>query len=244
MIVSTVSSPHLFGAANLMFVWNNASVEGQIIIFLLVILSIAAWSVMVAKAAQYRRARRLNEMFVEGFESQETVFSIYDQNPDVNGCPLYNIYESACDDLAAQVGRGQEDGVERPVTQRGIDHVQRRLERSVSEEALRLEAGLIVLAIAVSGSPFMGLLGTVWGVMAIFSDVAVSQQATLTVMAPGLSAAMLTTVAGLFVAIPSMFGYNWLLHEFRVRTVELDNFAQEMLSRIESEYAGDLHRPE
>jgi biopolymer transport protein TolQ len=83
----------------------------------------------------------------------------------------------------------------------------------------------------------MGLLGTVWGVMSTFAGIAQSPQgATLGVMAPGVSAALVTTVAGLLVAIPSMFGYNWLVHNLRAFTVELDNFAQELVSNMETEF--------
>ena len=116
-----------------------------------------------------------------------------------------------------------------------MEHVKRALEGAVARESLKLESGLILLAIAVSGAPFLGLLGTVWGVMDTFAGVAVSHSADLVSMAPGVSAALITTVAGLLVAIPSMFGYNWLVHTLRVRTVELDNFAQDLLSKMETE---------
>jgi biopolymer transport protein ExbB/TolQ len=109
----------------------------------------------------------------------------------------------------------------------------------VAQEALKLESGLILLAIAVSGAPFLGLLGTVWGVMSTFTAIAQMGKADLTTMAPGVSAALITTVAGLLVAIPSMFGYNWLVHTLRVLTVELDNFSQELVSRMEVEYLSD-----
>ena len=95
---------------------------------------------------------------------------------------------------------------------------------------------LIWLAIAVSGAPFLGLLGTVWGVMSAFSYVAMKGKADLATMAPGVAAALITTVAGLLVAIPSMFAYNWLVHNLRVLTVELDNFAQELVSHMETAY--------
>ena len=95
----------------------------------------------------------------------------------------------------------------------------------------------------MSGSPFLGLLGTVWGVMSAFSGIAqaaaTSGRADLASMAPGVSGALITTVAGLLVAIPSMFGYNWLVHNLRVLTVELDNFAQELVSKMETEYLDD-----
>jgi biopolymer transport protein ExbB/TolQ len=118
----------------------------------------------------------------------------------------------------------------------GMEHVKRTLERAVAQQALKLESGLILLAIAVSGAPFLGLLGTVWGVMSAFSYVAMQGKADLATMAPGVAGALVTTVAGLVVAIPSMFGYNWLVHNLRVFTVELDNFAQDLVSRVEGEF--------
>ena len=117
-----------------------------------------------------------------------------------------------------------------------MEHVKRSLENMVAQESLKLESGLILLAIAVSGSPFLGLLGTVWGVMSTFGHIAQQGNASMAAMAPGVSAALVTTVAGLCVAIPSMFGYNWLVHNLRVLTVELDNFAQELVSQMETEY--------
>lgn len=120
------------------------------------------------------------------------------------------------------------------------------LERAVAREALSLEAGLILLAIAVSGAPFLGLLGTVWGVMDAFGGVAAGNTgaATLQMMAPGVAGALITTVAGLLVAIPSMFGYNWLVHHLRVLTVEMDNFAQELAARYEVEFLEEYARGE
>jgi len=119
---------------------------------------------------------------------------------------------------------------------KSVEHLKRTLEGAVARESLKLESGLILLAIAVSGAPFLGLLGTVWGVMSTFSAVAMKGSADLATMAPGVAAALVTTVAGLLVAIPSMFGYNWLVHNLRVETVSLDNFAQELVSKIETEY--------
>ena len=122
------------------------------------------------------------------------------------------------------------------LTLKGMEHIKRTLESAVARESIKLESGLILLASAVSGGPFLGLLGTVWGVMDTFAMVGQQQSAALETMAPGVSAALITTVAGLVVAIPSMFGYNFLVHSLRVRTVELDNFAQELVSKMETEY--------
>jgi biopolymer transport protein ExbB/TolQ len=182
----------------------------------------------------------LNRLFEQEFRGQEGLFGIHDRKVDVQGCPCFEVYRAGCLELDRRL-RGGEDRERRGrISLAGMEHVKRALEGTVAQEALRLESGLILLAIAVSGSPFLGLLGTVWGVMSAFAGVAQAAAAggrpDLASMAPGVSGALVTTVAGLLVAIPSMFGYNWLVHHLRVLTVELDNFAQELVSRMETEY--------
>jgi biopolymer transport protein TolQ len=224
------------GEMELLFVWNNATLEAKAIIVVLVIFSIFAWSVMAAKGLQMRRAKRMNLFFDSEFRSQKHVFGIFDRRINVDGCPNFAVYQAGCQELEARLKSTSREGRKGNVSLKAMEHIKRTLERTVAQESLRLESGLILLAIAVSGAPFLGLLGTVWGVMSTFSGIAMKGQADLAAMAPGVSAALITTVAGLLVAIPSMFGYNWLVHTLRVLTVELDNFAQELVSRIEIEY--------
>ena len=95
---------------------------------------------------------------------------------------------------------------------------------------------MIILATAVSGSPFLGLLGTVWGVMDTFSGVAMAGTPNLAAMAPGVSGALLTTVVGLLVAIPAMFGYNFLVTSLRAMIVQTDNFAAQLSSDFEHRF--------
>jgi biopolymer transport protein TolQ len=165
------------------------------------------------------------------------VLDIFDRRVQAEACPLFMVYKAGSVELDTRL-KGPE-GRKRQVSIKGIEHVKRTMENAVAQESLKLESGLILLAIAVSGAPFLGLLGTVWGVMSTFGHIAQQGSASLAAMAPGVSAALITTVAGLLVAIPSMFGYNWLVHNLRVLTVELDNFAQEIVSKIETEYLED-----
>ena len=223
----------------LVYVWQQATVEAKIIIFTLVIFSIMAWSVMASKAVQMRRAKRLNRLFNREFRQQNNVLAIHDRRIQVDGCPLFTVYQEGCLELDARLKTAGGEGRRPILSLKAMEHVKRTLERAVAQESLKLESGLILLAIAVSGAPFLGLLGTVWGVMSTFGHVALQQSASLTAMAPGVAAALITTVAGLLVAIPSMFGYNWLVHNLRVLTVELDNFAQELVSKMEIEYFQD-----
>ncbi len=117
-----------------------------------------------------------------------------------------------------------------------FDSVRVALERAASAQALSLEKGMIVLSTAVAGGPFIGLLGTVWGVMETFSGIAKVQAASLTAMAPGVAGALIATVVGLFVAIPAMFAYNYMVTTIRAITQELDNFTSEFATAIEHTY--------
>lgn len=220
-------------------VWKNATGEAKVIILVLAIFSVFAWSVMTSKSLQMRRARRLNQFFNIEFRKQDKVLAIFDRRVQVEGCPLFATYQEGCIELNSRLKSVSGEGRRMNVSIKGMEHVKRTLERVVAQESLKLESGLILLAVAVSGAPFMGLLGTVWGVMSAFAGVARAGHADLTALAPGVSAALVTTVAGLLVAIPSMFGYNWMVHNLRVMTVELDNFAQELVSKMETEYLKD-----
>jgi biopolymer transport protein ExbB/TolQ len=192
---------------------------------------------MISKAIQMRQAKKLNGFFTAEFRSQKAVLDVFDRKVQAEACPLFMVYKAGSVELDARLKTPE--GRKKQMSLKGIEHVKRTMENAVAQESLKLESGLILLAIAVSGAPFLGLLGTVWGVMSTFGHIAQQGSASLAAMAPGVSAALITTVAGLLVAIPSMFGYNWLVHNLRVLTVELDNFAQEIMSKIETEYLED-----
>jgi len=224
--------------AELIYIWEQATPEGKAVIVILLLFSILAWSVMTSKAIQMRRAKKLNQFFTTEFKTQKTVLDMFDRRIQAEGCPLFMVYQAGSLELDARL-KSPDGGRRRFVSLKGIEHVKRLMENAVAQESLKLESGLILLAIAVSGAPFLGLLGTVWGVMSTFGHIAQQGSATMAAMAPGVSAALITTVAGLLVAIPSMFGYNWLVHNLRVLTVQLDNFAQELVSKMETEYLAD-----
>jgi biopolymer transport protein ExbB/TolQ len=225
--------------AELLFIWRRTTPEGKAIVFCLLIFSIVAWSVMIAKAVQMRRAKKLNRFFDAEYRTQKNVLDVFDRRVQAEGCPTFMVYQAGSLELDARLKNPDGNGRKQFVSLKGMEHVKRSMENAVAQESLKLESGLILLAIAVSGAPFLGLLGTVWGVMSTFGHIAQQGSATMAAMAPGVSAALLTTVSGLLVAIPSMFAYNWLVHTLRVMTVELDNFAQELVSKKETEYLED-----
>jgi biopolymer transport protein ExbB/TolQ len=233
---AAAATPH--NQFELVYIWTQATPEAKVIIVCLAVFSIIAWSVMISKGIQMRRARRLNHYFSAEFRSQKNVLDLFDRRLQAEGCPLFMVYQAGSVELDARL-KNSDGSRKKSVSLKGMEHVKRTLENTVAQEALKLESGLILLSNATAGAPFLGLLGTVWGVMSTFGGIARTGSATMAAMAPGVAAALVTTVAGLLVAIPSMFAYNTLVHNLRVLTVDLDNFAQELVSKMETEYLGE-----
>ena len=225
-----------FAETQLQFVLKRATAEAQVILVVLALFSVFAWYMMLSKGLQMKRAKKLNLYFDSEFRAQKNVLAIFERRLEVIGCPFFTVYQEGCLELDARLKSAGGGPRPRSLSLKSMEHIKRTLESAVARESIKLESGLILLASAVSGGPFLGLLGTVWGVMDTFAMVGQSQSAALETMAPGVSAALITTVAGLLVAIPSMFGYNLLVHSLRVQTVELDNFAQELVSKMETEF--------
>lgn len=116
-----------------------------------------------------------------------------------------------------------------------VNHVENAIQRAVNQATIYYESKMVLLGSIVSGAPFLGLLGTVWGVMDAFGGIATENNAQIQTLAPGVSGALLTTVAALLVAIPSVFGYNFLLTRTKIMITELETFANFLANRIERE---------
>jgi biopolymer transport protein ExbB/TolQ len=229
---------------SLIFAFEQSTLPGRLILLALFFASIFSWTVMVTKFRTIRQAQRRRDQFLSLFRTDRQPLRIYTDRIRFDGAPLFAVYKAGCQELTFQLlGSAEVDETFRGrlETAPRISPAQMRvvtsaMERAVGETALKLESQMIVLATAVSGAPFLGLLGTVWGVMETFGDVAASGSANLAAMAPGVSAALITTVTGLLVAIPAMFGYNYLVTTLRGIIVGLDNFAAELGSEFEHKY--------
>ena len=199
---------------------------------------------MVTKLRMLMFAKGQSAKFLDLFRSHRFPLHIYESQLRFEGSPLYTVYRAGCRELTFHLLGSQEvDETFRarlenspPISPAQMRVVSTAMERAVGETALRLESQMILLATAVSGAPFLGLLGTVWGVMDTFGGVAQAGSASLAAMAPGVSAALITTVTGLLVAIPAMFGYNFLVTSLRASVVQMDNFAAELASEFEHQF--------
>lgn len=228
----------------LVFALEHSTLPGQMVLIALFVGSVLAWTVMVTKIRVIRRAQRMRDRFLALFRADRQPLHLFWERARFEGTPVFSVYKAGCRELCFQMlGSSEVDETFRArlenapkISASQMRVVQTALERSVGENALKLESQMILLATAVSGAPFLGLLGTVWGVMDTFSDVARAGSANLAAMAPGVSAALITTVTGLLVAIPAMFGYNFLVTTIRAMAVEMDNFAAELVSAFEHRY--------
>jgi len=147
----------------LVYIWHRATPEGKAIIVILLIFSILAWSVMISKAIQMRRAKRLNRLFLVEFRKQKNVMEIFDRRVHVEGCPLYEVYLAGCSELERQLKRMDPKHPRGAISLTNMEHIKRALENAVAEESLKLESGLILLAIAVSGRPLPRAAGNCLG---------------------------------------------------------------------------------
>jgi biopolymer transport protein TolQ len=231
-------------AAGLVYAFVESTMEGKLILLTLFLASIFSWSVMVTKFRYLHFARRQSERFSALFRRDRQPLRIYEQGVHFDGSPLYEIYRAGTAELCFQMlgstevdetFRARLDAADK-ISPAQMRSVQAAMERAVGESALKLESQMIILSTAVSGGPFLGLLGTVWGVMDAFAGIAAAGTANLAAMAPGVSGSLITTVVGLLVAIPAMFGYNFLVTSLRSMLVQADNFAAELSSEIEHRY--------
>lgn len=233
----------VFPLGSVFFAFRESTMTGQLIVALLFVGSIFAWSIMVSKFVELRRAERATSRFQHAFRKEAHPVGLFLKRQRFPESPLYTIYEKGSVALGAEmevgganpselfmggVGEGAET-----ISFHQLEMVRNVTERTVADLALELERNMGFLATAVSASPFLGLLGTVWGVMDAFGGMAVTGSATLSAVAPGISGALLTTVVGLLVALPSAIGYNMLTNRIRRLCVQMDNFAQEYTGAIQ-----------
>lgn len=219
------------------FALSHATLEGRITIAVLLLFSLVSWTVIINKFRQLARARKRNGLFLSYYSKAKGPLVIFSKGriKPLQGSPMYDLYYGGCEELRAQQEKYGTD----KIPHHGMSAIRIALERVLGEAAVNLESGMIILATAISGGPFIGLLGTVWGVMDTFSGIGRAQQATLTTMAPGVASALIATVAGLMVAIPSLFCYNFLVTKTKTITMELDNFAAHLETVFMTEYLRD-----
>jgi len=229
--------------AGLWQAFMNSNLMGKIVVFIQIILSIVVWSVMFGKSSDLKRINNMAHYFRRIFTKSPSLIDLYLQHKR-NSNPLMVIYTQACDKLITLLSPGPGSLSSASLEGRKLSTGKMALVKGVAEEALSdqlivVDSHMWLLAIGSSIAPLIGLLGTVWGILDAFQSMGAKGSALLSDVAPGLSSALLTTVIGLVVAIPSAVGYNALLEKTRRIGAYLDGFTDEFLGRLQDEFGED-----
>lgn len=233
-------------ATTVIYAFTTSDFFGKSVVIILMGGSVFAWSIMIAKTREFRKARENARRFLGAYRREGHPLSLYMQGHKFAG-PLSTIYSQSCEAVLEDVGARAHpsktllSGSAHTPASIHLSPFEINTARKVSERTAMdlgaiLEEDMGLLATAVTAAPFLGLLGTVWGVMDAFRSMAASGTVMLSEVAPGISGALLTTVVGLLVALPSLVGYNLLTSQMRRICISMDNFAEEFTNDLERTY--------
>lgn len=215
--------------------WDTVTHSGPIsfaALILLVIFSVVSWGIIAHKYFFLRRASRESEKFLAAFWDAKRLDQMYQQSEQFSRSPISQVFRSGYIELARLKKRSGDE----ETLGGGIENVERALRRSQNAEITTLESLTSFLATVGSTAPFIGLFGTVWGIMKAFQDIGRMGSANLATVAPGISEALIATAAGLAAAIPAVIAYNFFLSRIRVLTSEMESFSSDFLNIVKRHF--------
>jgi biopolymer transport protein ExbB len=218
---------------------RSVTIDGWVVIGILMVMAAISWIVMATKAHYIGRVARANATFLQRFADAGSdvarFAAVAAEDPgDLQRSVLYHVCEAGIEELAQRLS-AQPTG-RLVLSSQAIATIRANLDRVAAYEAQRLNSMMVLLTIAISGGPFLGLLGTVVGVMITFAAIAASGDVNINAIAPGIAAALVATVAGLGVAIPALFGYNYLITRIKDVMTEMHCFVDEFVTRLAEAY--------
>jgi biopolymer transport protein TolQ len=213
----------------------NLSPVIAFVVAILIFFSLVSWAIIVFKLLQLRSVGKSSKEFLDFFWETKDFAAIETGSERFAGCPLAAVFEEGYRETKAALGSvsAAREGSLLRTDISGIDGVARKLRRIAVSESSRLEKNLSFLATAGSTSPFIGLFGTVWGIMTAFQQIGQTGSTSLDVVAPGISEALITTAIGLAVAIPAVIGFNYLQGRIKVLKDEIDGFSYDFIGVIQ-----------
>ena len=218
----------------------HAGLVAKIVLLILFILSLISWTIIFEKLRLLTKVKKESNQFLHLFRLQTSWNDLYKKTQDFRYSPFARIFRRNFNNLRVAYERHSHRRAsysgENPLSKEQPLPLKSALEIVIAEEVPALEKRLIFLATTVSVSPFLGLLGTVWGIMTAFLSMGVEGSADITAVGPGIAEALITTVAGLAVAIPAVVAYNYFVDKFHRLETELDNFARELIIITEEEH--------
>jgi len=210
----------------------------QAILYLLVLFSVVSWGIIAQKLRQIRRAKKESAKFVEIFWERRNLSSIHDASRELTASPVGQVFRSGYEELV-RVSRSKKEsapGDNMTTELGGVDNVTRAMKRATSMETTKLEKNCSFLATTASSAPFVGLFGTVWGIMDAFRGLSVTHSSSIQAVAPGIAEALIATAVGLAAAIPALMAYNYFVQQIKFLAVEMDNFSHEFLNIAERHF--------
>jgi len=211
----------------------------KLVLILLLFFSVVSWAIIIFKFFQVHRANSESDRFMDFFWKSKRFDTIASQVDRFANSPLTVLFNEGYGELKKVVeADGGSEGSALSTDLGGIENVSRSLRRATNSEITRLEKYLTFLATTGSTSPFIGLFGTVWGIMTAFEGIGKTGSASLAVVAPGIAEALIATAIGLVAAIPAVMAYNHFQNKIRVLVKEMDSFSTEFLNIVQRNIAG------
>jgi biopolymer transport protein ExbB len=238
---------------------KSVTLDGWVVIGILVIMAALSWVVMVDRVSYLNKQTKANDHFMKTFREVSSDLTMLDRGDAdeiatlggrigeddakmMRASSLYRIYHIGAREIRH---RFAQNGSRAPVlSATSIAAIRAALDSGYVKEMQKLNRLMVVLTIAISGGPFLGLLGTVVGVMITFAAIAASGDVNVNAIAPGIAAALVATVAGLGVAIPALFGYNYLISRIKDLTTDMQVFVDEFVTKMAEFYSADRERPD
>ncbi len=222
-------------------IMQSVTIDAWVIIGILALIALASYAVMYTKGGYCGRTNRANELFTRQFQTLRSdltnLESVQPLNEDerdqLEDSSLYRMYKSGIREILHRFEIAGRPGA---LSAESIESIRASVDATSVRENQRLSKGMVVLTIAISGGPFIGLLGTVVGVMITFASIAAAGEVNVNAIAPGISAALLATVAGMAVAIPALFAYNFLLGRIKDIQANMAVFVDEFVTRMAEMY--------
>lgn len=203
----------------------GADIIVQLTLYVLVLMSIVCWAIILRKFFQVRRAARQSSRFLDLFWKSKRLDEVYEKTGQYRKSPIAAVFKAGYQELAKVTAGGKRGDDASP-------NLERTLRRAASVEATDLERYVTFLATTGSTAPFIGLFGTVWGILRAFQKLGTAEVASIQVVGPDISHALIATAAGLVAAIPAVMAYNYFARSIRVIETEMDNFSADFLNIV------------
>jgi biopolymer transport protein ExbB len=215
---------------------RTITLDGWLIIGFLALMGCASLFIFQQKIMTLRQTRRGNDTFSQSFRSMSHPLALLETDQDFSGSSLYKVYQAGCEELANLLENKDESSNQRNgLSKSDINGFRSAIEKEVMYESRKLSSGMVIMNMSVAGGPFLGLLGTVWGVMNTFANLAEMGEANIVAIAPGVASALACTLAGLLVAIPSLFASTYITSKIKDVNADMNVFIDDFILKLEGE---------